>query len=143
MSGLPVVWVSLDPVRKIIDFYPQIISMEIEYRYNLGFDTCILGSKFYHATIHFMDNNFYQTTPPANMGMCGIKSAGYRSVERIELSENNINIVIYGKQYGNEWRTVNRQSDSEYIFDIRVPTEVIINTKDPIIKNYTYFLSNK
>ena len=77
MSTTDIVWLSVDPVRHKVDFYPKAISLRIEKsfsernRYNAG--QCVLGKDFFNATIHFHPNGaLYQTTPGVSMGYRGV-----------------------------------------------------------------------
>jgi len=134
-----VTWLSVDPVNPKVDFYPSYIANKIEQKYKeLNDDNnvqtkCILGSDFFNATIHFdnTQNYFYQTTPGASFGRAGYKSPGYRSVQRVIISEDNTLSVIkiYTNKVNNhEWRISKNEWDSVNILTVTVPTEVIIDT---------------
>ena len=82
-----VVWLSVDPVRRKIDFYPRAIASRIEQsgteRDPRTAAACVLGSDFFNATVHFHPSgSCYQTTPGISMGRAGFKQPGYRSVKR-------------------------------------------------------------
>jgi hypothetical protein len=144
MTKSSVVWVSLDPVRVTIDFYPKIIASKIENEYsNHDPNTkscCVLGRKFFNATIHFHYNNgFYQTTPGVNLGRNGIKQPGIRSVERIQLSPHITHIEIYAKKKHGEWRITNRLNEAEKIFNIKIPRQDIVDSNEEINENYTFW----
>lgn len=126
------VWLSIDPINKKIDYYPKLIAEKIEKAYLDKKKECILGLDFYDATIHFYESRMYkvlyQTTPAIYFGRCGYKAPGYRSVERIDVT-NNKNIVIKLIKYKSEWRinTENFSDSTETLEDI-VPNSVIINS---------------
>jgi len=94
---MPIVYLSLDPVRKEVNFYPKHISEELENKFkeytehgiSQGYydhTQCILGSNFFNATVHFdRSEGMYQTTPGFHMGRAGYKQAGYRSVRRLKV----------------------------------------------------------
>lgn len=126
------IWLSVDPVRKKLDFYPYSIANRIEKIYNDSKDefpaSCVLGSNFHNATIHFhSENNFYQTTPGASMGRMGFKQPGYRSVARYPIFNSTKNIVVFAKLVHSEWRITN-ESESDYKFDEEIPTDCIITS---------------
>jgi len=126
-----IVWLSLDPVRKQIDYYPAYIANMLENSYNNSENNCHLGREFFNATVHFntdeSNNGFYQTTNGAYTGRGGFKPPGYRCVKRIILDENNRNIQIYStKTYYNEWRIIEEHYDSMYTFNLIIPDEFII-----------------
>ena len=122
-----IVWLSLDPVRKQIDYYPAHIANTLENTYNNSQDNCHLGREFFNATVHFNDSGFYQTTNGAYTGRGGFKPPGYRSVKRIVLNEDIRNIQIYStRTYYNEWRIIEEHYDSMYTFNLIIPDEFII-----------------
>ena len=108
-----VVWLSLDPVQKKIDFYPRIIATKIEKELiEKKNKTCVLGKDFFNATIHYdKSSNFYQTTIGFSQGRYGFKQPGYRSVRRIIVPENKI-ITIYTKLVNHELRINDDQYSS-------------------------------
>lgn len=125
-----IVWASVDPVRRKVDIYPKAIATRIEKSYTERDpwmpSTCVLGSDFFNATIHFHPSGSkYQTTPGMSMGRAGFKQPGYRSVKRCEVY--NGNIIIYAKQVHGEWRITN-EIDSELRFEESPLTENIITT---------------
>ena len=81
-----VCWVSIDPVKGDINFYPKEFAKRIEdvftARNPIKISSCELGKEFFHATVHFHENSIYQTTP-----VTGYRRAGFRSVKRV----SNIN----------------------------------------------------
>ena len=96
---MPVCWASVDPVRHKVDIYPGPIARKIETAYNerniRGRRSCVLGSDFFNATVHFHPNGTcYQTTKGFNMGRMGHKQPGYRSVQRFTFSEECENPTI-------------------------------------------------
>jgi hypothetical protein len=114
------VWASVDPVRRKVDIYPKAIALRIEKSYNerdrFGLkSTCVLGSDFFNATVHFHPSGTqYQTTPGMSLGRAGIKQPGYRSVKRCPVL--NGTITIYSKPVHGEWRIVNTELESEHTF---------------------------
>ena len=38
-----IVWLSLDPVRGSIDYYPRVFARKLEEAYQRGDDACVLG----------------------------------------------------------------------------------------------------
>lgn len=150
-----IVWLSFDPVNYKIDYYPKIIAerIEIEYKkylvefnnalnqqnqeeeqrnqneyqsiYNYG--NCVLGSDFFNSTVHFKNNNFYQTTPAISYGRGGFKQPGYRSVSRLNIPENKKIKIFIGQEH-NEWRIVNSQDESISSIEETVPNNVIIQS---------------
>jgi hypothetical protein len=112
-----VIWLSIDPVRCGIDFYPKHIASRIEQAYANGAvnqaSTCDLGASFFNATVHFgPDGAFHQTTPGSSLDR--IKQPGFRSVMRLELSEGTPrNIVVLSKRVRGEWRIAANEADSE------------------------------
>ena len=132
MQNESYVWVSLDPVHCVINFYPRDIAYKIENCYNLHTryfnNPCILGSNFFNATIYFHSNPdqaYYQTTPGNNLGYT-FKQPGYRNVKRIVLTHDSTHVEIFGKRINNEWRITNNHNDSEKTFNVEIPPDVII-----------------
>ena len=126
-----VCWVSVDPVRRKIDFYPRAIAQRIEKSYNERDpwmpSACVLGSDFFNATIHFhTSGSCYQTTPGMSMGRAGFKQPGYRNVKRITKPATSDIITVYAKQIHGEWRLAANESDSEIKFEERMPPECIV-----------------
>jgi len=136
---MPIVYLSLDPVRKEVNFYPKHISEELENKFkeytehgiSQGYydhTQCILGSNFFNATVHFdRSEGMYQTTPGFHMGRAGYKQAGYRSVRRLKVSEDDLNYSILGKRVNGEWRIIDNINDSEYIFSGEIERQYLIN----------------
>ena len=111
-----IVWASVDPVRCKVDIYPKMIALRIEKSYTerdaSRLSTCVLGSDFFNATLHFHPSgNHYQTTTGISFGRAGFKQPGYRSVKRCPVV--NGTITIYSKQVHGEWRITNSELDSE------------------------------
>ena len=138
------VWLSLDPVRKKIDFYPKIIAARLEDSYIKNKEShntanCILGKDFFNATVHFhISGLFYQTTPEQSLGRAGFKSPGYRSVLRYPIFNLDENIIVYAKKIRSDWRITNQEFDSEFKFIEKIPIDNIINSnlKYEFISNY-------
>jgi len=135
-NNTEVVWLSVDPVHRKVDFYPKPIAEKIEKSFNENSDDiskkipiiCKLGHDFFNATVHFKnDGNYYQTTPGLSMGRSGFKQPGYRSVRRIVVPDNKI-IQVFTKQIHGELRITNTKNDSEKDFIEKVPNEYIIKS---------------
>ncbi len=67
------IWASVDLVRRKVDIYPKTIALRIEKSYterDLWMpSTCILGSDFFNATIHFHPSGTqYQTISGQSFG---------------------------------------------------------------------------
>ena len=125
-----VCWLSIDPVRKKIDYYPKAIAMRIEKEYDkrdvYAPSACVLGNDFFNATIHFHHSgSCYQTTPGMSMGRAGFKQPGYRSVKRV-LQPITGNIIIYSKQVHGEWRLALSEYDAEFTFQHCIPPECLV-----------------
>ena len=106
MQIMPIVYLSVDPVRRELNFYPKPIAEQIESKFKECSEStdrwghhylgcCVLGSQFFNATVHFHSNGMYQTTPGFSMGRVGYKHPGYRSVRRLQLAEDNLNYNIF------------------------------------------------
>lgn len=126
-----VVWLSLDPVRRKIDYYPKSLSMRIEEKYQnkmtLQHDECFLGADFFNATIHFTSaGTVHQTTPGIALGRAGMKVPGFRSVKRVIVPLDD-RIEIYAKQIHGEWRISNPEHYPDHIFREIAPIDCIIN----------------
>ena len=126
-----VCWLSIDPVRRKVDFYPRSIALRIEESYNhrdsMSLSRCILGNDFFNATIHFhQSGSCYQTTPGMSMGRAGFKQPGYRSVKRIVKDPSSSQITIYSKQVHGEWRIASNYDDYEIRFDETIPQDCIV-----------------
>ena len=131
------VWLSIDPVRRKVDFYPRHIALRIEKSYNerdLWISSeCVLGSDFFNSTIHFHPSgSCYQTTPGMSLGRAGFKQPGYRSVKRVILNDEETHIDVFSKQVHSEWRLANNNNDAEITFNELVPSEckIEINNED-------------
>jgi hypothetical protein len=129
------VWASVDPVHRKVDIYPKAIALRIEKSYNerdqFERSTCILGSDFFNATVHFHPSRVqYQTTPGISFGRAGFKQPGYRSVKRCLVV--NGTITIYSKQVHGEWRITNSEPDSSYTFIETPNTTDILITNNPV-----------
>jgi len=108
-----VFWVSLDPVKCTIDFYPPKLSQKIENNFIKFKNTNVkkepnfyLGSNFFDATIHYSSNNnsyHYQTTPIKYRPCIQSYRPGYRIVKRINLKSKNDIVILYAKKYNDEW----------------------------------------
>ena len=127
-----VAWVSVDPVRRKLDFYPRPIAQRIERAYcERDPDTasaCVLGSDFFNATVHFHPSgSTYQTTPGMSMGRAGFKQPGYRSVKRCLRSEDNPKVVIYCKAVHGEWRIAANEEESELDFEEEIPANSLVD----------------
>lgn len=131
------VWLSVDPVRKKIDYYPRKFALRIEKRFQetklLPSGSCVLGNEFYNSTIHFnYDGSKYQTTPGMSLGRVGFKQPGYRSVKRVILNDEDTKIEIYSKEVFGEWRITSLNDDYEHVFEEHVSNEykIEIDSKD-------------
>lgn len=136
MQNKSYVWLSLDPVRCEINFYPHDIAYKIEKYYELHTNfqcmTCApLGSNFFDATVHFYSKpnlTYYQTTPVTRSFTLldyTFKQAGHRSVKRIVLTPDSRHVEIFGKRIANEWRITDNYNDSEKTFYEKIPPDVI------------------
>ena len=129
-----VIWLSVDPVRKKIDFYPKKIAEKIEKEY-MERDiyipsSCVLGSDFFNSTIHFhYTGSCYQTTPGMSMGRAGFKQPGYRSVKRVEVQEDQTHIQIFAKQVHGEWR-ITFEQDADYTFNEAIDRNLVLNLSE-------------
>ena len=126
-----VVWLSVNPVKRQLDFYPKAIAMRIEKAYGERDpwqpSTCVLGSDFFNATVHFhVSGSCYQTTPGMSMGRAGFKQPGYRSVKRATKPASGDSVVVFSKQVRGEWRLAATEAESEVKFEERMPPECIV-----------------
>ena len=126
-----VCWLSIDPVRRKIDYYPKAIAMRIEKAYDKRNiyepSACVLGTDFFNATIHFhQSGSCYQTTPGMSMGRVGFKQPGYRSVKRVVKPDTGDDIIVYSKQVHREWRLALSEYDSEVTFRQCIPPECLV-----------------
>ncbi len=134
MEDAPIVWLSVDPVRCKVDFYPKEIAKRIEKVYqdyyilkNTNNSQCVLGKDFFNATINLQfRDTFNQITSGAYYGpRGGYKQPGYRSVRRIIVPESKfIDILSYRVQ--GEWRITSSEFISEIKFVEKVPDENIL-----------------
>ena len=127
------VWLSVDPVRRKIDFYPKPIATRIEKafqeRVEYVADKLVLGSDFFNSTIHFhTSGSCYQTTPGMSLGRAGFKQPGYRSVKRININSTDEYIDVYSKQVHSEWRIAASEFDSEIKFHEKIDKNCVIET---------------
>ena len=97
-----VCWLSLDPVRCKLDYYPRVIAEQIEAAYSSAAEQCVLGADFFNATVHFQNGAAFQTTPGQHFGRGGHKQPGYRTVKRVLKEEGAV--TIPGKRVHGEWR---------------------------------------
>lgn len=129
------VWLSIDPVRRKVDFYPKTIALRIQKAYNernLFMPTeCVLGKDFFNSTIHFHPTGgIYQTTPGFSMGRAGFKQPGYRSVKQYILKNEEQRVIVLSKQIHGEWRIAANDLDAEIRFDEKIPPECLIEITD-------------
>jgi len=126
------VWCSVDPVRRKVDFYPRAIASRVEASYSEWTGSapgqCVLGSDFFNATVHFHPGGMtYQTTPGVSMGRSGFKQPGYRTVKRILLHENEMTATLYAKRVSGEWRFTESSAGAEHTFEEDIPSDSIID----------------
>ena len=138
MENTPIVWLSVDPVRCKVDFYPKEIAKRIEKVYQDYYvlhtsnsSQCVLGKDFFNATINLeFRATFNQTTPSAYYGpRSGYKQPGYRSVRRIIVPESKF-VDILSHSVKGEWRITDCEFHSEVKFIEKVPEENILYTSD-------------
>ena len=133
-----VYWLSIDPVRRKIDFYPKNIALRIEKSYeerdHYSISNCVLGKDFFNATIHFHPSgSCYQTTPGMSLGRAGFKQPGYRSVKRCVKSTESDYVKLFSKQVHGEWRITNSEFDSDITFEETIPSDCLIYGNSEII----------
>lgn len=136
-DSMKIAWLSVDPLRRKVDFYPRHIAKRLEKTYhdyyvlqNIYDGNIVLGKDFFNATICILHrNNFYQTTEGFSMGRTGFKQPGYRSVKRIIVPDDK-KIKVFSKQVHGEWRITNSEYDSDIEFNEDVPDENIILLPD-------------
>lgn len=123
------VWLSVDPVRNEINFYPKHISEKIENELINGLNQSYLGINFFNATVHFdSNNNHYQTTSSVSFSARhGFKVPGYRSVKRISITEENQAVKIFCYKVNSETRITNNIEQSQFILESIIPKECIVN----------------
>lgn len=130
-----IIWLSVDPLRHKIDYYPKYIAEKIEKNLiekknciskNIN-SLCVLGSDFFNATIHYNSNSniFYQTTSGFSLGRAGFKQPGYRSVRRVILPCDK-KVTIFCKFVNGELRITDSELNSDKTFNETVPYECII-----------------
>ena len=127
------VWLSVDPLRRKVDFYPRPIATRIEkaFQERLEYiaDKLVLGSDFFNSTIHFHPSGTcYQTTPGMSMGRGWFKQPGYWSVKRININSTDEYIDVYSKQVHGEWRIAASEFDSEIKFHEKIDKNYVIET---------------
>ena len=134
MEDTPIVWLSLDPVRRKVDFYPKEIAKRIEKVYqhyyvlqNSNNSHCVLGKHFFNLIINLeFRDTFNQTTPSAYYGpRGGYKQPGYRSVRRVIVPESKF-IDLLSRRIKGEWRIIDSEFHSEIKFVEKVPEESIL-----------------
>lgn len=139
-----VIWLSVDPVNKEINYYPKKISEKIEQKY-IERDiyitsSCVLGDDFFNATVHFHQNGTcYQTTPGISMGRAGYKKPGYRSVKRIEINRDQTHIRLLIQQIHGEWRICSNQDTISNEINEEFDKKLIININNSIIENTSIY----
>lgn len=144
-GGGQVCWLSVDPVRRKVNFYPKAIAARIESSYGerdpWAPSTCVLGSDFFNATVHFHPSGIcYQTTPGASMGRAGYKQPGYRSVMRYVREAGVDRVVIFSKQVHGEWRIAANEAESEIRFDELLPLDVLVDANAKLGPAEQHFL---
>jgi len=130
-------WLSLDPVNVKIDCYPRAISAQLEKSFSERDpkepSTCVLGSDFFNATVHFHPSGMcYQTTPGMSMGRSGFKQPGYRSVKRyVKPAHDKDNTVhVYCKQASlGQWRLTTDEQGSDTHLSRSIPRKDWIDAK--------------
>lgn len=141
MEDAPIVWLSVDPVRCKVDFYPKELAKRIEKVYqdyyilkNSNNSQCILGKDFFNAIINLeFRDTFNQTTPGASYGpRGGYKQPGYRSVRRIIVPPESKFIDILSHRVKGEWRITDSEFHSEIKFSEKVPEENILYVSEII-----------
>ena len=128
-----VVWCSLDPVRRKVDFYPRAIAQRVEGAYGAWESTspgqCILGSDFFNATVHFHPGGMsYQTTPGISLGRSGFKQPGYRTVKRLIVARGETSVTLYGKRVSGEWRFADSSVTAEHTFEEEIPADSLVDS---------------
>lgn len=129
-------WLSLDPVRQKIDFYPKLIASRIESAYSSWLlsgeaeGQVVLGCDFFNATIHFSSQRLYQTTPGIHMGRQLQKVPGYRTVKRIVVTNPADPIDLYGRCVHGEWRLC-EPPEAEHTFREALDEDCLVNESRP------------
>jgi len=126
-------WLSVDPLRRKVDFYPRPIATRIEKAFQERDmyvpNQIVLGKDFFNSTIHFhTSGSCYQTTPGMSLGRAGFKQPGYRSVKRININSTDEYIDVYSKQVHSEWRIAASEFDSEIKFHEKIDKNCVIET---------------
>lgn len=119
-----VVWLSLDPVRCKLDFYPRVIAERIEAAFAASEEQCVLGADFFNATVHFQNGTTFQTTPGQHFGRGGFKQPGYRTVKRV-VKEGQTTTIL-GKRVHGEWRIAEREDEMERTFVGEIPDDCLV-----------------
>lgn len=131
-----IVWLSVDPFWKRVDFYPRFIAEKIEKTLQENIEDiklnkkiqCQFDSDFYNATINLNNSGyFYQTTPGISFGRSGYKNPGFRSVRRL-LVPLNKKITILCKFIGSELRIIDFDEKYDIKFEENIPEENIVNS---------------
>ena len=127
------VWLSIDPVRRKIDFYPKPIATRIEKAFQERDiyvpNKIVIGKDFFNATIHFhISGSCYQTTPGMSMERGGFKQPGYRSVKRFNINSSEEYIDVYSKKVNGEWRIATSELESEIKFHEKIDKNCVIET---------------
>ena len=100
-------------------------------------NTCVLGSDFFNATIHFNKNgNCFQTTPGMSMGRAGFKQPGYRSVKRCIKDPESNTVTIYSNNIHGECRITENDFDSTIKFEEIIPPECLVNCASEEVVEY-------
>jgi hypothetical protein len=142
-----IVWLSVDPVRRKVDFYPKEIAKRIEKVYqdyyilqNKIEPICVLGKDFFNATINLNNrHSFNQTTPGFSMGRAGYKQPGFRSIRRRIVPEDKT-IEVFSFSYNGEWRITDNVVGSEIKFTEIIPNNSILTLNDLIDQEFlTYW----
>ena len=133
-----VFWVSIDPVRRKLDFYPSVIARRLEKSYGERDQwipsQCVLGPDFFNSTVHFHPSgSCYQTTPGLSMGRAGYKQPGYRSVKRIVKDPENPTVTVYAKQVHGECRLALTREESDREFTETIPLECLVESGSVLV----------
>jgi hypothetical protein len=118
-----VVWLSLDPVRCKLDFYPRVIAERIETAYSSAAEQVVMGADFFNATVHFQNGTAFQTTPGQHFGRGGFKQPGYRTVKRV-VKEGDTTTIL-GKRVHGEWRICEHE-EMERTFVGQIPDDCLV-----------------
>lgn len=120
-----IVWLSLDPVRCRIDFYPAHAAKQIEEAYSCKQDAVAIVD-FFNATVHFgTESEHYQTTPGQHFDRSGFKQPGYRTVARLVKKLDQNDVTLFGRRVCGEWRMCD-QDDSERNFRVTIPADCTV-----------------